>query len=111
MQRKYTERIQWLQYRSAVYSDVLNKKHGYPLANKPASAKGTTGCCKLPGIQGNKRTKKKTKEPFSDCLSSSVPVHLHGSVTHGGMCLKKLPARWTPKGAPTLMVRHFVQAT
>ena len=102
LQRKYTEIIQWQQYRSAVYYDVLDEKYGYPLASKPASAKGTTGWSKFPGIQANKRNKKK-RESYSDCLSSSVPVHLHRSDTHGGLCLKRLPARWTPKRVPTLV--------
>ncbi|XP_065892602.1 uncharacterized protein [Dysidea avara] len=102
LQRTYVERIQWLQYRSAIYCDVIDEKYGCPLASKPASAKGTSGWSKFPGIQTNKR-KEKTKEPFSDCLGSSVPVHLHRSDTHGGWCLKRLPARWTPKRVPTLL--------
>ena len=35
--------MRWLQYRSAVCSDVVDEKTSYPMASKPANTKGTAG--------------------------------------------------------------------
>ena len=84
------EKMRWLQYRSAVCSDVVDVNRNYPIAIKPAlsaaSKKGNSGWTRH-------QPDNVSYQAFPQCLSSSVPIHLHTQNTHAGRCLKRIPTR------------------
>ena len=88
--------MRWLQYRSAVCSDVLDWKRNHLIATKPASKKGISGWTRIQ----TKKNHNGSHQAFPDCLSSSIPIHLHTQDTHTGRCLKRTPSRWVLKDPP-----------
>lgn len=105
LQKTYMEKIRWLQYRSAVCSDVLDAKRNYSIATKPASEKGISGWTKIQ----SKKIQNGGHQAFSDCLGSSVPIHLHTPDTHAGRCLKRIPTRWVPKDLPQSLSSKYIK--
>ena len=96
--------MRWLQYRSAVCSDVLDAKRDYPIAIKPLSEKGTSGWTRIQ----SKKISNGSHQAFPECLGSSVPIHLHTQDTHVGRCLKRIPSRWVHKDLPQHLSSKYI---
>lgn len=98
--------MRWVQYRSDVYHNVIDEKNNCLIAIKPASQKGASGWTRSQSA----KTTNEGHQMFPECLSSSLPIHLHTRGTHAGRCLKEAPSRWVPRDPTRQLSTKFIKS-